>query len=96
MGDLEADIQSVLNDPEQMAQIIQMAESLGLRPQEAAQSDPAEIKTPPIESGRQTALLRAILPYLPPDKQRRLKRAIEIGNLSKIAGLAMLQSQETE
>ena len=93
MDDLESRIQDVLSDPAQMAQIMQMAESLGLRQPESEKLESAE---PQENSNRQTALLHALLPYLPQDKQKRLARALRIGKLTQVAGMALLQNQETE
>ena len=94
MEDIESKIQSVLSDPAQMAQIMQMAEGLGLRPKENPEAPAMPTAAP--TSTRQTALLNALIPYLPPNKQRRLARALKIGQLSKVAGFALLQSKETE
>lgn len=94
MEDIESKIQNVLNNPEQMAQIMQMAEGLGLRPKDHEEAPvPASAS---VANSRQTALLNALIPYLPPEKQRRLARALKIGQLSQIAGFALMQNLGTE
>ena len=96
MEDLESEIQTILNDPAQMAQIMQIAESLGLHQQSVVNENPSGSAKPPVENSKQTALLHALLPFLSPKKQRRLEQALKIGKLSKIAGSALIHSLETE
>ncbi len=96
---LEEQLGAILNDPESMAQIFQMASSLGA-------SSPSETSTPLMDENmlfslmqlmqqlqqtdaKQDALLCALKPYLAPDRQAKLDKAMQIARLSRIAGFAM-------
>lgn len=80
MEELEQKIQSVLNDPEQMAQIMSMAQSLGAVPEQPA---------PVSGGGREEKLLNALKPFVRPDKREKIDRAMQIAQLSKLAGMTM-------
>lgn len=115
-GDLGAMLQSVLSDPEQMAKIGQMAQSLMGNGGESPPPEPSEPSPapspppsqPPVGEGRvlaaltkalsggggssrSTALLTAMRPYLRPEKQAKLDRAMEIAKMARIAGMVMGQ-----
>ena len=97
MENLENRIMEVLQDPSQMEQILNIAKSLGISGE--AQPDPAAMPElgsvmELLQAGRQQeprrdALLRALLPYLSPDRQRRLEKAMQIAKLSNLAGFAL-------
>ncbi len=93
---LEEQLGAILNDPESMAQIFQMAKSFS----------PSEASTPPIDENmifsllqimqqlqqtdtKQDALLCALKPYLAPDRQAKLDKAMQLARLSQIARFAM-------
>lgn len=122
-GDIGAMLQSVLSDPEQMAKITQMAQSL-MKGQEAptglpapetantASEAPAAAQqaggTPVFSEGeaklfsalgkafassggksRSTALLVAMRPYMKPEKQEKLDRAMKLAKMVHVAGAVM-------
>ena len=102
-------ITQIINDPDSMKQVMQIAQSLGkTNSQDQDQSSsllPAELTkmlhhTKEKEEKHQ-ALVSALLPYLRPGHQKRLQRAIEIARLSQLAGAAfktgnMASTTETE
>ena len=99
MEGIEAQIGSVLNNPQLMQQIMQMAQSLGQptpepvrEPELSGQDlDPAAMtKLLSIASKagidqNQKALLQALRPYLTPERLRKLEKAMRA---SKLAGIA--------
>lgn len=113
MGELEDKINAVLSDPQQMAEISRLAQSLMGGGQTAAQpeaSDHAEqTGAAPawpdlgsllgglnglsgLSSGSGTAsgadngaLLEAMLPYLAPHRQEKLRAAMRLGKTAKLA-----------
>ena len=105
-GDLNGLIQSVLSDPEQMAQITKLAQ--GLMGEGAPPEAPAQEK-PPREDGsgllsslgkafsgdrersRSTALLMAMRPYMRPEKQEKLDRAMKLARMVSVVGTVMRQ-----
>lgn len=88
MDDLRDRLNALLQDPQAMEQAMSMAASLRL--------GGGEGRTPGQEGGalssRQDTLVRALLPYLRPSRQARLKRALELAQLSSLAGQAMQAS----
>ena len=107
MDDLEQKIQSVLSDPAQMAQVLEMAKSLGITlpeasappaepPETAAQPEPPKPDAPPPMGGlaqRQEALLRALEPFLRPARREKIERALQIARLTNLAGGALRKKQ---
>ena len=97
MDDIGQTIQDILGDPQKMAELRTIAESLGLNttPQESdavsTQEEPAAAQTAKLSSSepRQEALLQALLPYLSPSRRNRLERALRVARLSKLAGAAL-------
>ena len=92
MDELESQIRAVLGDPQQMAQIMGLAQSLmggGEQPPPA----PAEKRESPLSlpggGSDQQALLRAVRPYLSEKRQRKIDRAIQITRMAHLAKLAM-------
>ena len=99
---LSQKIQEVLNDPAQMAQVLELAKSLGVTlpppdapPEEKAPPDvppaPPPVQSPPMGglAQRQEALLRALEPFLRPSRREKIERALQIARLSGIAGSAL-------
>lgn len=102
MEDLQAAIQGVLSDPEQMAQLQAMAQALGIQSgQEAAPAPPTE--PPPPADGQVLALMgrlsqmhgseervfSALRPTLSEQGQRKADRALRAARLSRLAGLLL-------
>lgn len=102
MDDLAAQLQQILADPGQMAQITQLASSLGLDANPAPQPE-----QPPEEdgfsmdalgrllpllakaNGREAQVLGALRPYLKAEDQQRVDRALRAAKLSRLAKLAL-------
>ena len=91
-------ITQIMNDPDQMKQIMDMAASLGLGdPSAVSPEHPAEfpaeltkfLTQAQKKDEKQQALVRALLPYLRPAHQKRLENAIRVAKLSHIAGAAL-------
>ena len=111
MGELEDKINAVLSDPQQMAEISRLAQSLMGTGQPNAHTEtaaPPETTTqaPSLPnlgsllgglSGGGTAapdtdnqaLLTAMLPYLSPHRQEKLRAAMRLGKMAKLAGFAL-------
>ncbi len=105
MSELEDRISRVLNDPEAMAGILDLAKSLGASPQSGAESSgPAEdggsaasLSFPASEllraagqlDGREAALFQALGPFIRPDRREKLDRAVRAARISRIAGAAI-------
>ena len=107
-SDLNAMLQSVLSDPEQMAKITQMAQ--GLMGGGGSGSEKREATAGPFSEGeskllsalgktlgggenggrsRSTALLMAMRPYMKPEKQEKLDRALKMTQMVRIAQAVM-------
>ena len=103
MDNMETRIMDILQNPEQMEQIMQIARNLGLGPELASAEPEApdiSILTKLLQSGGQqdtnrNALLSALLPYLKPDRQRRLEKAMQLARFSSIAEAALQSFRET-
>ena len=105
MDDIAAQLQQLLSDPNQMAQIAQLAESLGLGAPPAQQSSPPPeddfgmqslARLLPLLSkagGREIQVLQALRPYLPVEDQLRVDRALRAAKLSRLAALAIGELQ---
>ncbi len=103
--ELEQQLNKILNDPDSMAQIMRLAQSLGGgmeaggdTTQSAAAPDTQalfEMVHRVQQAGqvdqRQAALFEALKPFLTPDHCRRLERAMQLSRLSHIAGHALRQ-----
>lgn len=93
-------ITQIINDPDSMKQVMQIAQSLGkTNSQDQDQDQDQSISLLPAEltkmlhharerEEKHQALVSALLPYLRPGHQKRLQRAIEIARLSQLAGAA--------
>ena len=105
MSELEERLNSILNDPEQMARISSLAQSLmggaGEGPQpgggSAAPPAPESALTGKLAAllGQQSgdpdkrALLEAMKPYLSEKRRGRLDRAMKLTRMAKLAKLAL-------
>lgn len=101
---LEEKLSEILNNPESMAQILSMAKSLGMEPEQPGEAPP---RTPPPADpemvqgllrlmeqvrqgdGKQEALLQALKPYLAPERRDRIDQALQIARISHLAGAAL-------
>lgn len=102
MENLENKLNQILSDPESMAQIMQVAQSLmGTQastpaPDETpgAQSEIPQVLTMLMQQAshidrKEEALLSAIQPYLRPDRREKMEKAMRLARLSRLAGFAM-------
>lgn len=115
MDGLEQKLDSILSDPESMAKIMELAQSLNLSPDSnsistaAVDSEEKQTNHAPqfpfanlgpllsefsgqgFRDDKQTTLLKALRPYLRPERQDRLDRALQAARMVKTAKLAMKQ-----
>lgn len=100
MEDLEGKIGEILSDPEAMSNIFSMVQSLGLSPptQEEPPSASSGLDMMPLISAlsssmetdsKEAALFGALRPFLKPERQEKLDRAMKVGQLSKVATAAL-------
>ncbi len=102
MSELEDRLNSILNDPEQMARISSLAQSLmggeakpGSSQTEAPAADAALPGKLAALLGQQSgdpdkrALLEAMKPYLSEKRRGKLDRAMKLTRMAKLARLAM-------
>jgi hypothetical protein len=109
MGELEDKINAVLSDPQQMAEISRLAQSLmgtgqtDAQPETATPAETAAKALPDLGSllgglsgggsaapgTDNQALLAAMLPYLSPHRQEKLRAAMRLGKMAKLAGFAL-------
>lgn len=102
MDDLQSALQQLLADPQQLAELASMASALGLHPPEGGPPpqpppkppEPEDQKRPegprpPMPPGdRREKLLMALRPFLKPERQEKLDRALRIAQLTQLAGSA--------
>ena len=92
MENMEDRIMDILNDPQKMEQVAEMAQKLGLPNPSGDGEIPPALGALLQNSGgdnRQQALIQALLPYLRPNRQKKLRRAVELARLSHVAGFAL-------
>ena len=102
---LEEKLNQILNDPDSMAQIMSMAQSFGFQPESEPSPPPSSLPDEDMlrgmmqlfqqmqqNDGKQEALLRALKPYLAPDRREKLDKAMQLARLSHIAGFAFGKS----
>ncbi|MBQ3126124.1 MAG: hypothetical protein IJC15_03555 [Clostridia bacterium] len=92
--DLSAMLNSVLQNPEQMAQLQEMASSLGLtvpapaeETADAAPPPPAENRSQPkARPDKRTALLMALRPYLNDNRREMIDAIVNFSRLGSMLG----------
>ena len=86
-----------------MDQILQIAKNLGLGGENAAQPTQALPDMGAVmellqkgagQEMQRDALLHALIPYLKPDRRRRLEKAMQLARLSSLAGFALQSMKE--
>lgn len=99
MSEMEDRINAVLNDPQQMEKITEMAKSLMGGDAEDRGADAAILGkigrlmgSDTGENSNERALLDAMRPYLSEKRRRKMDRALKLARFAKIAGLAMNES----
>lgn len=99
MDQLDEALGKLLNDPDAMAQVMSLAQSLGAAlPQGTDEStvSPASPLLPAQTGDRQTELFRALGPYLSDKRREKLMKALKIAQLSHLARSALAQSDREE
>ena len=104
MENIESRIMEVLNDPEKLSEIMQIAQNLGFSPaaEEPGPPDSGALTGSLLQlmssmqsgGGRQDALFGALMPYLRPERQKKLRRAMQVAKLSHLAGYALKNYSE--
>ena len=102
MGELEERLNSILSDPEQMARINRLAQTLmggdggeAPPPSDAGEPDSALLGKLGALLGQQggdhdkQALLEAMKPYLSEKRRSKLDRAMRLTRMAHLAGIAM-------
>ena len=84
MGELEERLDAVLNDPGQLERVMRMANTLM-----GSMSGGAGGAKPSPGGSAKTELLNALSPWLSPERQRRLTRALRVAAAAKLASSAM-------
>ncbi len=93
-------ISQILNDPESMKQIMDMAAALNQgqtsSPEELLHNIPSDLTemlhNEQEKEVKQQALVHALLPYLRPGHQKRLQQAVQVARLTRLAGSAWRSS----
>ena len=94
-------LDQILNDPGSMKQIMEMVSALGLQSPEQENQFPSPelaaqmtnvLHQAKNRDQKQENLIHALLPYLRPGKRRRLERAMQVAQLSHLAGVALQNS----
>lgn len=108
--DLEKEVNRILTDPQSMQTIMQLAQSLGAPSGDTTEQDAAESPPIPTgkllhilqtvqQAGQrdpqQQALLEALRPYVTAAHCQRLDRAMQMAQLSKLAGFALQDDAHT-
>ena len=97
MDDISTQIKQILNDPERMKEIAAFASTIGIPATDMSSGFPHENLDPATKipelvektDEKQQALVRALLPYLRPNHQKRLEQAVKLIQLSHWARSAM-------
>ena len=99
MDSFDEALGKLLNDPGAMAQVMSLAQSIGAGlPQNHAGPDEEALRLPAIapQNDRQTELFRALEPYLSEKRREKLRKAVQIARLSRLAQSALVQSDREE
>lgn len=99
MDNLTEKLSELLGDPGSMKQIMDMASTFSgqlgqdqqLPPNLPEQVQQLMAEAPQI-TAKEDALVRALLPYLRPNRKARLQRAMQVAHLSQLASAALKSS----
>ena len=97
MGELEDKLNQLLSDPAELEKLSRLAGELFGAPesppaQEEANSAPGMLRAllgGASEGGDKAQLIRALSPFLRPERQRRLRRALRMAQAARVALLGM-------
>lgn len=105
MEEISRKLTEILQDPDRIQQIMEMASAMGLNEpsenvqteqpviQEALQNVSRVLHQTEAKDRQQQTLMRALLPYLSPRRQAKLEQAMKISHLSRLAGAALQSDQ---
>lgn len=94
MDNLEESLGKLLNDPNAMAQVMNLAQSLGAMQPQTEDAQPSIL--PSLSQGRHTALYKALEPYLSPKRREKLEKAMQLAQLSALANQALKNREQPE
>lgn len=104
MDDINEAISQILNDPDRIQQVMELAKNL-MQPegnsetipfsQEQMQTISKMLQQTQNTEKRQEALVHALRPYLKPGRLSKLERAMQIAKVSRLAGLALKKEINT-
>lgn len=104
MDDIGEVISQIINDPDRMNQVMELAKNL-IPPegnsetmplsQEQVQAIGKMLQQTQSTEKRQEALVHALRPYLKPGRLSKLERAMQIARVSRLAGLALKKEINT-
>lgn len=101
MDDFSEKVNQILSDPAQMAKVMEMAAKLGgtqEAPKETFSVAPEQLQRMisllGSSDGKEECLLRALMPFLTPEKAQKMTRAVHAAKLSKII-TRVLQEQHS-
>ena len=105
MDDIGEKLTQILNDPGSLQQIMEVVSALGGQqtstdggetgqlpqpaPPEMLEDITKMLRQAEKEDKKQEALLQALRPFLKPNRQERLERAMQVAHLSHLAGIAL-------
>lgn len=99
MDNLTDKLTELLGDPGSMKQIMDMVSSLGGQlgqdipiPPDLPEQVQHFMEEAPQSTAKEDALVRALLPYLRPNRKARLQRAMQVAHLSQLANAALKSS----
>ena len=94
MSEWEEKLNTLLSDPDAMAQVMNMAQNLS---QQMGQSGGSAPPPPPVlsqlnrpESGETAAFLRALRPFLKPERQDKVERAAQLARFIHLGKTLLL------
>ena len=98
MNEFEQRLNSILSDPQEMEKISRLAAQIMGGSEDSGTEPPSGGSGFPDlkgllgnlgQGGDKAALVRALCPYLHPDRQAKLRKALRLAEAARIAGLAM-------
>ena len=85
MSEWEEKLNTLLSDPDAMAQVMNMAQNLSQQMGQSGGSAP-----PPPPAGETTAFLRALRPFLKPERQDKVERAAQLARFIHLGKTLLL------
>ena len=97
MNELEQKLNGILSDPQEMEKISRLAAQLMGGSGESGDESPSGGGFPDLkglsgllgQGGGKAALVQALCPYLSPERQAKLQKALRLAEAARIAGIAL-------